>query len=110
MISATNVPGILRVVFVERQSENTLTEIVCYIRPLNGSIEINYSHHQHSARLTTQGPWSVSKYHRMALDAATLAKVQYGVFHELWLSFGGSVRVLPGGEDSMNMPLSEIPW
>lgn len=110
MISATTVPGVLRVVFLDQESGVNRSEIVCYLRPVNGRIEINYSHHQHLSRSESQGPWSAGSYHRYKLDAVTMAQVQYGVFRELWSCFGGLVRVLPGGEESMHLPTEQIPW
>lgn len=110
MISATTVPGVLRVTFVDQESSTSRTEVVCYLRPVNGRIEINYSHHQHTSRTESQGPWAPGNYHRHALDAITIAQVQYGVFRELWACFGGLIRVLPGGDQSMQLPTEQIPW
>lgn len=95
MVTSTAKPGVLRVSFLQEETEKAQNEVVCFVRPCVSGVEINYSHHIFRHRVASKGPWDGETHGRSPLTTALICVVENGVMLELWSAFGTKVRTLP---------------
>lgn len=90
-VSATNVPDMLRVAYSCKISDKSEYEVVCYVRPIDTGVEINYSHHIQRTRYAATSPWMENST-KLDLTPPLLGQIELCVMLEIWGRFERKVQ------------------
>jgi len=96
MVTATDRPDILRIVFQAPKESNNLhveADIVCFLHLTSTGMDILYSHHAFRTRENPVGVFSdTGQTARFELNSALRAIIEHGVILDFFSSFVRSVR------------------
>jgi len=107
LISATEVPNILRVVFQTPISDNRQGEVICYVRTEGMRLGIYYSHHVWRRRATPVSAWEDENTMRLPMSAQLESQIMVNVPYEIWSTLAKTVAVLPGAP---GIELAAVPF
>lgn len=96
MVSATEVPNILRVTFTIDIGDQRQSEVVCFCRPDELRLIIYYSHHIWRHRPTPTSEWENESAMRAPFTPQLESEIRIRVPYELWSALIKTVKVLPG--------------